>query len=242
MKVTNTMPTSKLLCYKSISYLRYLKMIRLKIIYHTICIYCVCIGFSLVSCISLKQYPLESYSWVAPEVRQFKALDQTQEYPDNAILFIGSSSIRLWNTLEEDMKPFSVIKRGYGGAHFRDIIFYTDRILANHQPEIIVIFVANDIKGVPEDESPKKVLRLIKYFIKQVRGKHPSIPLVFVEITPTPSRWKHWNAIEKVNRLVEELCARKEGLYFVSTASAFLAEDNKPNDSLFIPDRLHLNS
>ena len=92
-----------------------------------------CIGFSLVSCISLKQYPLESYSWVAPEVRQFEALDQTQEYPDNAILFIGSSSIRLWNTLEEDMKPFPVIKRGYGGAHFRDIIFYTDRILADHQ-------------------------------------------------------------------------------------------------------------
>ena len=217
-------------------------MIRLKIIYHTICILFVCIGFSLVSCISLKQYPLESYSWVAPEVRQFEALDQTQEYPDNAILFIGSSSIRLWNTLEEDMKPFPVIKRGYGGAHFRDIIFYTDRILANHNPEIIVCFVANDIKGVPEDESPKKVLRLIKYFIKQVREKHPSTPLVFVEITPTPSRWKHWNAIEKVNRLVEELCARKEGLYFVPTASAFLAEDNKPNDSLFISDRLHLNS
>lgn len=197
---------------------------------------------SATSCVSLKKYPLESYSWAAPEIRQFEQLDKQVSYPDNSILFLGSSSIRLWNTLEEDMNPFPVIKRGYGGAHFRDIIFYTDRILANHQPEIIVIFVANDIKGVPEDESPKKVLRLIKYFIKQVRGKHPSIPLVFVEITPTPSRWKHWNAIEKVNRLVEELCARKEGLYFVSTASAFLAEDNKPNDSLFIRDRLHLNS
>ncbi len=217
-------------------------MIRLKIIYNTICVFFVCIGFSSVSCVSLKQYPLESYSWAAPEVRQFEALDRAQEYADNAILFIGSSSIRLWNSLEEDMKPFPVIKRGYGGAHFRDIIFYTDRILANHMPEIIVCFVANDIKGVPEDESPKKVLRLIKYFIKQVREKHPTTPLVFIEITPTPSRWKQWKAIEKVNRLVEELCVRKEGLYFVSTASAFLAEDKKPNDSLFISDRLHLNS
>lgn len=217
-------------------------MIRLKIIYNTICVFFVCIGFSSVSCVSLKQYPLESYSWAAPEVRQFEALDRAQEYADNAILFIGSSSIRLWNTLEEDMKPFPVIKRGYGGAHFRDIIFYTDRILANHMPEIIVCFVANDIKGVPEDESPKKVLRLIKYFIKQVREKHPTTPLVFIEITPTPSRWKQWKAIEKVNRLVEELCVRKDGLYFVSTASAFIAEDKKPNDSLFISDRLHLNS
>ena len=49
------------------------------------------------------------------------------------------------------MKPFPVIKRGYGGAHFRDIVFYTDRILANHSPEMIVCFVENGIKGVPED-------------------------------------------------------------------------------------------
>ena len=100
----------------------------------------------------------------------------------------------------------------------------------------------NVVAFLIEDESPKKVLRLFKYFIRQVREKYPSTPIVFIEITPTPSRWKQWNAIEKVNRLVEELCARKEGLYFVSTASAFLAEDNKPNDSLFISDRLHLNS
>lgn len=196
----------------------------------------------LISCSPLKDYNVKDRKWAFPEIEAFERLDKTQSYAEDAILFIGSSSIRLWNTLEEDMKPFPVIKRGYGGAHFRDIIFYTDRILANHNPEIIVCFVANDINGVPEDESPKKVLRLIKYFIRQVREKYPSTPIVFIEITPTPSRWKQWNAIEKVNRLVEELCARKEGLYFVSTASAFLAEDNKPNDSLFISDRLHLNS
>lgn len=216
-------------------------MIRLKIIYYTICIFFTCICFSLVSCISLKQYPLESYSWAAPEVRQFEALDKSIEYPNDAILFIGSSSIRLWNTIEEDMKPFSVIKRGYGGAHFRDMVFYTDRILANHTPEIIVCFVANDIKGVPEDENPKKVLRLIKYFVKQVREQHPTTPLAFIEITPTSSRWKQWNDIEEVNRLVKELCERKEGLYFISTAESFLGDDGKPNDLLFISDRLHLN-
>ena len=213
----------------------------MKIAQYIIFVFFTSICFSLTSCVSLKQYPLESYSWAAPEVRQFEALDKSIEYPNDAILFIGSSSIRLWNTIEEDMKPFPVIKRGYGGAHFRDMVFYTDRILAKHSPEMIVCFVANDIKGVPEDESPKKVLRLIKYFIKQVREQHPSIPLTFIEITPTSSRWKQWNDIEEMNRLVKELCARKEGLYFVSTANAFLDEEGKPNDSLFISDRLHLN-
>ncbi len=140
------------------------------------------------------------------------------------------------------MKPFPVIKRGYGGAHFWDMIFYTDWILANHTPEMVVCFVANDIKLVPEDESPKKVLRLIKYFVKQVWEQHPTTSLAFIEITPTSSRWKQWNDIEEVNRLVKELCERKEGLYFVSTAESFLGDDGKPNDSLFIPDCLHLNS
>ena len=107
--------------------------------------------FQLNLIVSLKQYPLESYIWAAPEVRQFRALDMSVEYPNDAILFIGSSSIRLWNTIEEVMKPFPVIKRSYGGAHFRDIVFYTDRILANHSPEMIVCFVENGIKGVPED-------------------------------------------------------------------------------------------
>ena len=148
------------------SYLNYINITLLKIIYYNLFFTCIC--FNLISCVSLKQYPLESYSWTAPGVRQFEVLDQSLEYPNDAILFIGSSSICLWNTIEEDMKPFPGIKIGCGGAHFRDIIFYTDRILANHTPEIIVCFVANDIKLVPEDESPKKVLRLIKYFVKQV--------------------------------------------------------------------------
>jgi len=81
----------------------------------------------------------------APEVRQFEAIDQSLEYPNDTILFIGSSIFRLWNLIEED------------------IIFYTDQILANHMPEIIVCFIANDIKGAPEDESPKKISDLIKY-------------------------------------------------------------------------------
>tara|TARA_B110000285_G_C14959420_1_gene530891 strand:+ start:257 stop:970 length:714 start_codon:yes stop_codon:yes gene_type:complete len=206
------------------------------------CIFTISFCSIFVSCISLKQYPLESYGWAAPEIRQFEFLDKTVQYPDDAILFIGSSSIRLWSTLEQDMNPFSVIQRGYGGAHFRDLIFYTDRILANHAPELVVCFVANDIKGVAEDESPKKILRLIKYFEKQVRSKLPSTPIVFIEITPTSSRWKQWNDIQKVNELLKEYCTTKEDLYFVETAAAFLNKEGKPKDELFISDRLHLNS
>jgi len=100
------------------------------------------------NCSPLKQYSKDSYAWAAPEIENFVAQDSTEDYPENSLLFVGSSSIRLWNTLAEDMAPYPVIQRGYGGAHLRDAIFYTDKLLGKHQPTMIIGFIANDIKGV----------------------------------------------------------------------------------------------
>ena len=58
------------------------------------------------------------------------------------------------------MKPFSVIQRGYGGAHFRDMVFFTDRIMSDHQLSMVVCFVANDISGSEQDGTPQEVLKL----------------------------------------------------------------------------------
>jgi len=87
------------------------------------------------------------------------------------------------------MAPYPVIQRGYGGAHLRDAIFYTEALLGDYQPAMIVGFIANDIKGDPADESPAKVKHLFKFFLKQIRKRHPATPFLWVEITPTKSRW-----------------------------------------------------
>ena len=81
---------------------------------------------------------------------KFEEIDEKTSYDDNSIMFIGSSSIRLWDKLEDVMDPLKIIKRGYGGAHYRDLIFYIDRILNNHSLSMIVCFVANDIKGLED--------------------------------------------------------------------------------------------
>ena len=88
----------------------------------------------------------------------FEKLDSQVNYPDDAILFIGSSSIRLWKTLDKDMEPYNVIQRGYGGANFRDVIYFTERILADHKLKMVVCFIANDISGSSDDGSPREVL------------------------------------------------------------------------------------
>jgi len=179
--------------------------------------------------------------WAFPEIEAFEKLDSQINYPDKSILFIGSSSIRLWTTLKDDMVPYNVIQRGYGGAHFRDIIYFTERILADHNLKMLVCFIANDISGSPDDESPRKVLRLFKYFVNQVRIKHPEIPIMQISITPTKSRWKYWNKIKKVNDLMQAYCEKTNNLYYINTVPKFLNEEGKPKTEWFVSDQLHLN-
>ena len=76
-----------------------------------------------------KKYPKENRQRFEQEISNFEKIDNETSYDENSIMFIGSSSIRLWENLEKDMYPLKIIKRGYGGAHYRDIIFYIDRIL-----------------------------------------------------------------------------------------------------------------
>lgn len=195
-----------------------------------------------ISCSPLKKYDAKDRTWALTEIEAFEKLDETRVYPDDAILFIGSSSIRLWKTLEEDMKPFNVIQRGYGGAHFRDMVFFTERILADHKLSMLVCFVANDISGSSRDGTPKEVLGLFKLFVKQVREKHPTIPILQIAVTPTKSRWKHWDKINQVNKLIKAYCEKKENLYFVNTVPVYLDKVGQPKPEWFVSDQLHLNT
>ena len=196
--------------------------------------------FLLIQCSPLKQYPKSSYVWASPEIEHFRTLNKI-DAPDNALLFLGSSSIRLWETLAQDMAPYPVIQRGYGGAHLRDAIFFTDALLGDYQPAMIIGFIANDIKGDPQDESPAKVKRLFKFFIKQISARHPETPFLWVEITPTKSRWAQWEEIKVVNQKIKAYCEKTPHLYFVETADAFLTKEGLPRTELFIEDQLHLN-
>ena len=105
-----------------------------------------------------------------------------------------------------------------------DAIFFLDALLGDYQPAMIIGFIANDIKGVPEDETPKRVKRLFKYFLKQVRERQPNVPFLWIEITPTQSRWAQWEDIQKVNKKIKAYCAKTPQLYFVETAPAFLTQ------------------
>src|SRR5689334_18469018 len=69
------------------------------------------------------------------EIAAFEAADRKHPPPQNAILFIGSSSIRFWKTLTNDFPEHAVINRGFGGSQISDSTHFISRIVAPYHPK-----------------------------------------------------------------------------------------------------------
>lgn len=175
------------------------------------------------------------------EIEKLEKLDKQESFSDDSILFIGSSSIRLWKSIEEDMLPFAAIRRGYGGTKFTDLAVFAERLIKPHNYKALVIFVANDVTGSENDTPMDDLRQLVRHTIATGATHQPESPIFLIEITPTPSRFDAWPKIRKVNGMLRELALTEPNVYFIATAEYVLDANKQPRASLFVEDRLHLN-
>ena len=199
------------------------------------------IGVSLTACSVTGKYTKESADRWSKDIHQFEQQDRIEQDPPNAILFAGSSSIRLWSTLKEDISQYPVIQRGFGGSKFSDMAVFIKEITYPHQFRALVLFEANDITGSVTDKTPKEVAKLFRYIVRSVRKKYPEQPVFVIEITPTRSRWAVWSKIKETNMLLKQSCSKMHKTYFIETSSAYLNREGEPRNELFIKDMLHQN-
>jgi hypothetical protein len=178
--------------------------------------------------------------WEA-KIQELEALDQSEQHPADSVLFVGSSSIRLWDSIEEDMAPYRPIRRGYGGARYSDLAVFADRLISPHECKAVVIFVANDVSGGDIDRTPEEVGLLVQNILRTTRDKKKSTPIFMIEVTPTRARFPTWEKIREVNARLREICLTTPNTYFIATAEHYLDSDKQPIEELFVEDRLHLN-
>lgn len=173
------------------------------------------------------------------EIEAFESADAKQPPPKNAVLFVGSSSIRLWTTLADDFPGIAVINRGFGGSEIADSTRYADRIVIPYHPRRIILYAGDN--DLAKGKSPQQVADDFEAFVKKVRSALPDVPISYISIKPSLLRWKLVDKIRQANRLIRQYAAGQQNVDYIDVFAPMLAPDGSPRKELFRPDGLHLN-
>lgn len=174
-----------------------------------------------------------------PEIRKFERNDARQMPPRDAVLFVGSSSIALWQNLAEDFAGIETIRRGFGGSTLADANYFYDRIVAKYQPRAIVLYDAgNDLAS---GKTPRDIAADFEEFVASTRDKLPGVPVFYLSAKIEPARMEDRESVLQTNALIHSFCERDNNAHFIDVMSVLLNPDGHPNRSLFEADGIHIN-
>ena len=185
------------------------------------------------------------------EIAAFAAWDSKNSPPSNAILFVGSSSIRMWPTADR-FPELDVINRGFGGSQIPDVNHYFDQVVRPYDAPVIVFYAGdNDINA---GRTPQQVLDDYREFVSKAVANRGDVQIVYVPIKPSLARWSQWATMQDANQRVRDYSrgytASADGrgvpgrarLYYADIAPPMLGADGKPRPELFVEDGLHMTS
>lgn len=173
------------------------------------------------------------------EIAAFVAADRAQPPPAGAVLFIGSSSIRMWKTLAADFPEVRTINRGFGGSEIADSTYFADRIVAPYRPRAIVMYAGdNDIEA---GNRPEQVRDDFAAFVRKARALDPGVPIAFIAIKPSIARKALLPQIRAANDLVRDYAAMQQGVAYLDVFTPMLGKNGQPQAKWFIQDGLHMN-
>ena len=177
----------------------------------------------------------------AEEIRAFEVADSIARAPRGAIVFYGSSSIRMWHErLAQDFAPYVVIGRGFGGSTMSEAAHWFDRAVVPLKPRFIVLYEGdNDLEM---GRTPEQILADFDEVVWLMRHRLPEARLFVLSIKPSEARAAQWPAAQKTNARLAALCERSKGkLVFVDVATPLFDENGVPRAELYLEDRLHLS-
>lgn len=171
----------------------------------------------------------------------WSAQDALGGWPAAPTVFVGSSSIRRWETLAESYRAYSPLQRGFGGAQLGEVAQQIQNLALRHQPRGIVVYAGtNDIDaGVAPDVVVGR-FQCLRARVSDAFGV--AYPLFYLAITPNPSRWDQWERAAQVNTAIAAMAEADPGLVFIDTATPFLETGSPPDAALFTEDGLHLSA
>lgn len=177
--------------------------------------------------------------WAA-EVAAIVKQDAARPAPRDAIVFVGSSSIRIWRTLEKDFPGLPVLNRGIGGSELADSVHYFEPLVASCRPRLVVLYAGEN--DIALGRQPEQVAADFRAFCAKLDQALPAARLIFVGMKPSPSRARHAAAMQRANTLVAAECARDPRRTFLDIWPLMLDQAGRSRPELYRADQLHMNA
>jgi len=183
--------------------------------------------------------PVSSPEW-ATDMARFAAEDAATPPPARPVVFTGSSSVRMWETLAADFPDVVVLNRGFGGSQVRDAIWYADEVALRYKPRQIVLYAGDN--DIAEGRSAAQVLADTEAFVARIRHTQPGTPIALLGIKPSPSRANLLDVQRDANNALRDWAATQRNVAYIDVFTPMLDADGVPREDLFIADRLHMNA
>jgi len=191
---------------------------------------------ALLSIATAQTTKQHAYSSDVATIQQYDKIYQPQASP---ILFVGSSSIRKWGTLQEDFGSYNVINRGVGGFVINDLIYFADQLIFKYQPRQIIMYVGENDLPQKTTTADTVFQRFVKLYTL-IRSRLPNIPLGYIALKPSPSRAQFNDKCVAANKLIKAYLEKQPHTKFIDVYTPMI-KNGQARPELFVKDMLHMN-
>ncbi len=173
------------------------------------------------------------------EIVAYEKQDSLSMPKKGQILFLGSSSFRLWKSFDADMSGVPAFNRGFGGSTLKDALYYFDRMVVKYQPKWIFMYEGDN--DLAKGQSPEEIRDEFIEFSARLKKVLPKTKLVFVAARPSLARTSLLEKQRKLNSLIQEVVNGNKLLFYLDMHYPFFTPEGTLMQDIFVADKLHLN-
>lgn len=172
------------------------------------------------------------------EIKRLEKRIAKHEPKEDLIVFYGSSSVRLWVHIKDDLSPLNVLNLGFGGSSFEWCMHHFQKLFKNVTPKEVVLYVGdNDLgNGAKKEDLISSYLKLRE----MIWDKFPNVTIHYISIKPSPARDYLIPTIKWVNSAILKEIEDQKNAQFIDIYEGML-DGHNPNTNYYLSDLLHLN-